>query len=271
MMLLCASAMGDSASSSAQVENGRWAMDDRYRQPNTTGKKDSWSVAKCGNEIFLVKVPRSPRKQRFHPLRRSEAKFLTGERVTKAFYVNLADRVGFLVSGRWDDPVVRAEAQWIGYTFLTMLPEVMDKMNLSIQLDPATTTDRPPWPMSENPKDDDLDVHVGRHYEMETPRCHRPQQEPGLMVGHLYLDGCLVSRSETVSSASSSELRLVPLSEPTSQHNKTSAAPTVGYNRGPWRRNPAWDRCNLLYFEFKLGSTDAKILCPTGRGMGSCD
>jgi hypothetical protein len=113
-----------------------------------------------------------------------------------------------------------------------MKREVMDQMNLNIQLQPATTADRPPWPMSENPKDDDLDVHVGRHYEMETPRCHRPQQEPGLMVGHLYLAGCLVSRSETVSSASSSELRLVPLSEPTSQHNKTSGAPTVGFNRG---------------------------------------
>ena len=108
----------------------------------------------------------------------------------------------------------------------------MDQMNLNIQLQPATTADRPPWPMSENPRDDDLDVHVGRHYEMEKPCRHRPQQEPGLMVGHLYLDGCLASRSETVSSAGSSELQLVPLSEPTSQHNKTSGAPTVGFNRG---------------------------------------
>ena len=76
-------------------------LGDRYRQPTTTGKKDSWSVAKCGNEIFLVKVRKSPRKQLFHPLHRSapvEAKFLSGERVTKAFYVNTADGLGFLVS-----------------------------------------------------------------------------------------------------------------------------------------------------------------------------
>jgi hypothetical protein len=214
---------------------GPW-LDSRYLQPNTSGKKDSWSVAKCGDEIFLVKVHKSPRKQRFHPLHRSapvEAKFLTGERVTKAFFVNPADGVGFLVADRWDDPVVRAEARWIGYTFLTMQREVMEQMNLSIQLEPATTANNPPWPQSEKLKDDDLDVHVGQHYEMETPRRHRPQQEPGLMVGRLYLDGCLASsQSGTVSSGGSSELRLVPLLEPTSQHNKTSGAPTVGYSRG---------------------------------------
>ena len=99
--------------------------------------------------------------------------------------------VGLPCLDRWGDPVVEAEAQWSGYTFLTMKREVMDQMNLNIQLQPATTADRPPWPMSENPRDDDLDVHVGRHYEMEKPCRHRPQQEPGLMVGRLYLDGCL--------------------------------------------------------------------------------
>ena len=215
--------------------HGPW-LDSRYLQPNTTGKKDSWSVAKCGEEIFLVKVHKSPRKQRFHPLHRSapiEAQFLTGERVTKAFFVNPADGVGFLVADRWDDPVVRAESRWIGYTFLTMRREVMEKMNLSIQLEPAATAEDPPWPQTEVPKDDGLDVHVGQHYEMETPRRHRPQQAPGLMVGRLYLDGCLASsQSGTVSSGGSSELRLVPLLEPTSQHNKTSGAPTVGYSRG---------------------------------------
>ena len=67
--------------------HGPW-LDSRYLQPNTTGKKDSWSVAKCGEEIFLVKVHKSPRKQRFHPLHRSapiEAQFLTGERSQKPF------------------------------------------------------------------------------------------------------------------------------------------------------------------------------------------
>ena len=141
--------------------------------------------------------------------------------------------VGLPCPDRWGDPVVEAEAQWSGYTFLTMKREVMDQMNLNIQLQPATTADRPPWPMSENPRDDDLDVHLGRHYEMEKPCRHRPQQELGLMVGRLYLDGCLASSgSGTVSTAGSAELRLVPLMEPTSQHNKTSGAPTVGFNRG---------------------------------------
>ena len=181
--------------------------------------------------------------------------------------------MGWASSSPADGTILLSELKHSGlaYTFLTMLPEVMDKMNLSIQLDPATTTDRPLGLCLRIQR-----MMIWMSMWVDTMKWkHRavtdPQQEPGLTVGHLYLDGCLVSRSETVSSAGSSELRLVPLSEPTSQHNKTSAAPTVGYNRGPWRRNPAWDRCNLLYFEFKLGSTDAKILCPTGRGMGSCD
>ena len=148
LMLLCASAMGDAAGSEGHPKqdpyigalpkfpparkaaekaqqksggtgldemprHGPW-LDEKYRQPNTTGKKDSWSVAKCGNEIFLVKVHRAPRRQRFHPLHRSapvEAKFLTAERVTKAFFLNPADDGrGFLVSDRWDNPVVRSEA-----------------------------------------------------------------------------------------------------------------------------------------------------------------
>ena len=32
--------------------HGPW-LDSRYLQPNTTGKKDSWSVAKCGEESLL--------------------------------------------------------------------------------------------------------------------------------------------------------------------------------------------------------------------------
>ena len=90
-MLLCASAMGDERGRRTQdpyigtlpkfpparteaekaqkksggtgldemPRHGPW-LDEKYRQPNTTGKKDSWSVAKCGHEIFLVKVHRAP-------------------------------------------------------------------------------------------------------------------------------------------------------------------------------------------------------------------
>ena len=79
------------------------------------GKTDSWTVAKYGTEVFLIKVHKSPRKQRFHPLHRSapvDAAFLTGERVTKAFFVNAADGVGFIVADEWTNPVIRAEAKW---------------------------------------------------------------------------------------------------------------------------------------------------------------
>ena len=269
LMLLCASAMSDAASSAGRPKqdpyigtlpkfpparreaekaqkksggtgldemprHGPW-LDEKYRQPNTTGKKDSWSVAKCGNEIFLVKVHRAPRKQRFHPLHRSapvEAKFLTGERVTKAFFLNPADDgPGFLVSDRWDNPVVRSEAKWTGYTFLTMRNEALE--GLKIQLEPADTADGPPWPAAPPAKEDDMDVHVGLHSEMLTPRRQRPQREPGLVIGRLYLDGCLASSGTgTLSSAESQETRLVPMHDPTSPYNKTSGTTSVGYNRG---------------------------------------
>ena len=162
--------------------HGPW-LDEKYRQPNTTEKKDSWSVAKCGHEIFLVKVHRAPRRQRFHPLHRSapvDAKFLTGERVTKAFFLNPTDDgPGFLVSDRWDNPVIRSEAKWTGYTFLTMKNEALEGMR--IQLEPANTADGPPWPAAPPAKDDDMDVHVGLHSEMLTPRRQRPNKELGLV------------------------------------------------------------------------------------------
>jgi len=41
--------------------------------------------------------------------------------------------------------------------------------NLSIQLEPATVPDGPPWPAPQPTRDDDLDVHVGRPYELHTP------------------------------------------------------------------------------------------------------
>ena len=78
-----------------------------------------------------------------------------------------------------------------------------------------------------------MDVHVGLHSEMLTPRRQRPNREPGLVVGRLYLDGCLASSGTgTLSSAESQETRLVPVHDPTSQYNKTSGTTSVGYNRG---------------------------------------
>ena len=78
-----------------------------------------------------------------------------------------------------------------------------------------------------------MDVHVGLHSEMLTPRRQRPNWEPGLVVGRLYLDGCLASSGTgTLSSAESQETRLVPVHDPTSQYNKTSGTTSVGYNRG---------------------------------------
>ena len=68
--------------------HGPW-LDDRYGGPSTTGKKDGCSVTKCGQNVYLVRIHRSARKQRFHPLQRSapvDAKFLTGERIREAFY-----------------------------------------------------------------------------------------------------------------------------------------------------------------------------------------
>lgn len=121
-----------------------------------------------------------------------EAKFLTGERVTKAFYVDGRNGLGFLVEDHWHDPVVRSEYQWQGFMFLRMKMEAMEEMNLSIRVEPAVTAaEEPSWPTVSS--DDDMDVHVGLHSEMVTPRRQRPNKEPGLMVGRLYLDGCFAS------------------------------------------------------------------------------
>jgi len=64
-----------------------------------------------------------------------------------------------------------------------MKREAIDELNLEIRLEDATVPVNPHWPTSQKVPDDDLDVHVGRHYEMHTPRRQRPHQEPGLVVG----------------------------------------------------------------------------------------
>ena len=70
--------------------------------------------------------------------------------------------------------------------------------------------DGPPWPAPQPTRDDDLDVHVGRHYEMHTPRRQRPHQELGLVIGKLYLDGCLAnSGTGTLSSAESEAVHVI--------------------------------------------------------------
>ena len=78
-----------------------------------------------------------------------------------------------------------------------------------------------------------MDVHVGLHSEMLTPRRQRPQREPGLVIGRLYLDGCLASSGTgTLSSSESQETRMVPMLDPTSSYNKALGTASVGYNRG---------------------------------------
>ena len=127
--------------------------------------------------------------------------------------------------------MIRSEAKRTGYTFLTMKNEALEGMR--IQLEPANTADGPPWPAAPPAKDDDMDVHVGLHSEMLTPRRQRPNMEPGLVVGRLYLDGCLASSGTgTLSNAESQETRLGSMLDPTSQFNKTSGTTSVGYNRG---------------------------------------
>ena len=94
-----------------------------------------------------------PRSSNLHAQCLLKRIFFTGERVTKAFFLNPADDgPGFLVSDRWDNPVAGSEAKWTGYTFLTMRNEALEGFN--IQLEPAATADGPPWPAAPPAKDD---------------------------------------------------------------------------------------------------------------------
>ena len=165
--------------------------------------------------------------KRFHPLHRSapvDAAFLTGERVTKAFFTTAADGVGFIVADEWTNPVVRAEAQWVGYTFLTMKTDALQGMN--IQLESAESNVEAPWVPADTGPASDVEVLVGQRSEMETPRRTRPNAQPGLLIGRLYLDNFLAtSGTGTLSSGESQEIVQPKMPEP-------SVAQSVGYGRG---------------------------------------
>ena len=106
-------------------------LDDRYGGPNKTGKKDGWSVTKCGQDVYLVRI---------HPPQGSRNS-------TSCTEVHL-----LMPSSS------RVNVSPKRFTF-----------NLSIQLEPATVPDGPPWLAPQPTRDDDLDVHVGRPYELHTP------------------------------------------------------------------------------------------------------
>ena len=257
MMLQCAAAMGKSstvpyigtlpkyppARKEAKVEqqkaggteldvmpeHGPW-LDARYSQPSSTSKRDGWSVAKSGPDLYLVRIHRSGRKQRFHPLHRScpmDAEFLTGERITKAWYTDVTKGPGFLVKDKWLDPVVRSENQWKGFTFLRMKADTLEALNLPIHIEAVETTENSMLRQPPYKPDDDMQVYVGQRGEMavDSPRRGRPH---GGVVGKLYLDGCLAaSGTGTLSSAESQE---VAVQQPVV--SLTDQLPTVGYNRG---------------------------------------
>ena len=210
-------------------QHGPW-LDARYSQPSSTSKKDGWSVAKSGPDLYLVRTHRSGRKQRFHPLRRScpmDAEYLTGERITKAWYTDASSGPGFLVKDKWLDPVVLSENQWKGFTFLRMRADTLEALNLPIHIEAVETVEnamlhQPPY----QPKDD-MQIYVGQHGEMvvDSPRRGQPH---GGVVGKLYLDGCLAaSGTGTLSSAESQE---IAVQQPVV--SLTNRLPTVGYNRG---------------------------------------
>ena len=57
-----------------------WAF---WRSKQEWKDKDGWSVTKCDQSIYLVRIHRAAWKQRFHPLHRNvpvDAKFLTGSK-----------------------------------------------------------------------------------------------------------------------------------------------------------------------------------------------
>jgi hypothetical protein len=59
-----------------------------------------------------------------------------------------------------------------------MKMEALEDLNLNIA--PATVTAG-----QQSHVNDDLEVHVGRHFEMHTPRRQRHHREPGLVIGKL--------------------------------------------------------------------------------------
>ena len=155
-----------------------------------------------------------------------DAEYLTGERITKAWYVDATLGPGFLVKDKWLDPVVRSENQWKGFTFLRMRVDTLEALNLPIHIEAVETVENSMLNQPPYQPEDDLRVHVGQRGEMvvDSPRRGRPH---GGVVGKLYLDGCLAaSGTGTLSSAESQEVALQP-----SAVAVNDQLPMVGYNR----------------------------------------
>lgn len=127
----------------------------------------------------------------------------------------------------------------------------------------------PLWLQQRSTNDDDLEVHVGRHHEMHTPRRQKPHREPGLLIGKLYPDGCLAaSGTGTMSSAESRELQV--------ESNQLRVQPTRTTSlqlRCVWATVEVGRCCGaLLKLErYSCCSLSPKILPTVGRRMGSGD
>ena len=136
--------------------------------------------------------------------------------------------LSLLMNGRTQSSVQKPSG---GYTFLTMKAEALQGLN--VQLDPAETNAESPWvPTAAGPASD-VEVMVGQKSELDTPRRTRPNAEPGLMIGRLYLDNCLAaSGTGTFSSGESQEVAQPRVPEPSNLTNKMTATLSVGYSRG---------------------------------------
>ena len=131
-------------------DSGPW-LDQRFAGPCISKKRDAWSIARHAHKYCAVRIHRTPRRQRFHPLHRSipiEAKWMTSSRVTKGFYVNEAGQQqsspGFLTQDSWTDPVIKSTVTWVGYTFLELADGAAEHLKTSTE--PAHMASFTPWP-----------------------------------------------------------------------------------------------------------------------------
>eukprot|EP00435_Cladocopium_sp_Y103_P072090 s178_g39.t1 len=183
-------------------------------------KRDTWSLTKCNLETYLVKVHKTPRCQRFHPLHRNppvSPQYLSGERVTKAWFVEGGtEEIGFLVCGHWANPVVRSATKWIGYTFLKVKSGAEEEMHLKTEPEKVDVASLPKADNQES-----LRAHVGLKSELETPRRTRPH---GRLVTS---QGVVASNSRTLFSGESGETTQLPTSVPIDETTQS-----IGYAKG---------------------------------------